>query len=124
MTVARVFWSGVLGTYVVALLVWARTGQPSTGTSVIGFTFVCELAATAVVDLIHQLGLVPKGYRGLDEFARALGLAIFAVLAIYFGGLGYLWMNGSYILHLVGGAVSGATIVTWLKSKDVDHGCS
>jgi hypothetical protein len=118
-TVPRVFWAGVLATYAVAWVVWALTGQPSTGTSIMGFTFVTVLAVIATVDLAGQLKLVPSGSRGLKEFARALFLAIFAILAIYFGFAGYLWMNGSYVLHLAGGAVSGSTLAIWSRLRSV-----
>jgi hypothetical protein len=106
-----VFGASVAGTYAVSAGVWVLSKQPSTGTSIIGFTTAVTVAFASGADLSVQLRLIFDGNRTLKEYAKAYVLLVVFGIASLIALGSYIFGNSSYLLHLAGGAVSGGVLV-------------
>jgi hypothetical protein len=113
LSMPRVFGGGIVGTYVVSGATWILIGQPSTGTSIIGFTTVTMLALASVTDFQGQLRRIYDGNQKAMEYVGAylclivLGIASLTLFKSYILG------NQAYPLHLAGGAVSSISLILW-----------
>jgi hypothetical protein len=113
LSLPRVFGGGVAATYAVSGAIWILTGQPSTGTSIIGFTTVTALALASATDLSGQLRRIYVGNRKAMEYVRAyVWLIVFGIASLIALG-SYVLGNQAYPLHLVGGTISSIPLVLW-----------
>jgi hypothetical protein len=118
LSLPRIFVTSVAGTYVVAAIIWILTGQPSTGTSIIGFTMVVAIAASSGADFLAQLRRIYEGNHRAVNYLKSYGLLIVCGVASLIALRSYLLANSSYQLHLAGGAVSGVVMLGWALKKD------
>jgi hypothetical protein len=111
LSMPRIFCASVAGTYIVSAGVWVLTGEPSTGTSIIGFTTATAVAVASGTDLSSQLRLIFEGNRTPKYYAKAYVLLVVFGIALLITLRSYVLGNSSYLLHLVGGAASGGVLV-------------
>ena len=112
-SVPSVFGAGVIGSYLVAGVVWKLTPQPDTGTSIIGFTFTVTLAAAAFADLFEYRKHAGPERPSAKVAVRIVAMMLFGVFAAVMTFNAYLWMNPSYYLHLAGGGAAIIFLYLW-----------
>ncbi len=110
LSVPRVFGAGVIGTYLVSAGVWALTGQPSTGTSIVGFTTAAAVSIASGADLLGQIQQIYRGNGMPKEYAKAYVLLVVFGISSLIAIRSYIFGNPSYLLHLAGAATSGITL--------------
>ena len=114
-SVPSIFGASVIGTYVVADVVWKLTPLPSTGTSIIGFFFSVTLAVTAFSDLFESRQRKGDPLPSVKTILKMMAMAMFGTLGVAVMVSGYLWMNPTWMVHLAGGGVSFMFLFFWTK---------
>ena len=110
-----VFGASVAGTYAVSAGIWALSTQPSTGTSIIGFTAASAVAVASSVDLIDEIRLIAGKRGNMKDYAKAYFLLVVAGISSLTVLESYILGNPSYLLHLTGGAISGGFVAAWVR---------
>lgn len=114
-SVPSIFGASVIGTYIVADVVWKVTPLPSTGTSIIGFCFCTALSCTAFADLYESRRRKGDRGPGMKEFVKFLATSIMGTLGLVVGFYGYLWQNPSWMIHLTGGGLALTSLLLWTE---------
>ncbi len=112
-SVPSVFGAAAVGTYFTSALVWKVSPSPATGTSIIGFTFLVTIAATAFADL-HQLTKVRPDPKRMTKWSlRVVAIAFFLAFGMVETPYVYFLGNPSALLHLLGGGCSIMFLYIW-----------
>ena len=111
-----IFWVSIVSSYVVSLLVWIFTGQPSTGTSIIGFCMVGFLFLRSLNDLRFYFN--KERIEDNKSTIRNISLtASLAFISLVFALLFYS-LNQSVYVHFAGGAICATLIIIIVKLKN------
>lgn len=107
----HIFYTSIIATYILSLLVWLIKGQPSTGTSIIGFSLILFIELCLILDVVWLATGIRKHRNKLtNKQILAAGVAVFLFLVIIgiiamFDYGTYILSNSSYYLHLAGGLI-------------------
>ena len=110
-----VFWTSIIASYLVSMIVWFFTGAPSTGTSIVGFCMVGFLLVSSMNDLRDYFSKKIRHPSKLSiiEVTTITAIAIFSLIfAILFYSLG----ENAYV-HFVGGAICAFLIFVMIKLR-------
>ncbi len=91
-TIRKVFFSGVFASYITAAIYWISTGQPSTGTSIIGFGVLMFLTFSLILDAAYYF-----------RSKRIIKAYVYFVAALVAGIMAYSFTTIE--IHLIGGGL-------------------
>jgi len=113
------FLSGVCASYILSVIMLVATGKPSGGTSIIGFTVTGLILVGLLLDF-KAWWLKACHYFRTGKLFGVYVYVVLPVVALYSATLfflSYLWMNGSWWIHIAGGLIFSGLMVCYAVSK-------